>query len=54
MNTVPSLQVCKALSSGNWTLEREEDQTGPYAYSGNRWIAFDDETSLRIKVIVPL
>jgi len=30
--------------------EREEDLTGPYAYLANKWIAFDDDTSLKIKV----
>ena len=34
---------------GNWTLERDEDLTGPYAFLGNKWIAFDDDTSLKIK-----
>ena len=44
-------QVCKELQDGNWTLEREEDQTGPYAFADKTWIAFDDDTSLRIKVL---
>ena len=30
--------------------EREEDLTGPYSYLGNKWVAFDDDTSLKIKV----
>ena len=34
---------------GNWTLERDEDLTGPYSFLGNKWIAFDDDTSLKIK-----
>ncbi len=36
-----------------WTTlytEREEDLTGPYAYLAAKWIAFDDDTSLKIKV----
>ena len=43
------LQVCGLLSRGNWTLERDEDLTGLYSYLANRWIAFDDDTSLKIK-----
>ena len=44
------LQVCQLLSVGNWTLERDEDLTGPYSFLANKWIAFDDDTSLKIKV----
>jgi len=42
-------QVCHFLSKGNWTLERDEDLTGPYSYFGKKWLAFDDDTSLKIK-----
>lgn len=31
-------------------MEREEDRTGPYAYDAKHWIAFDDASSLKIKV----
>ncbi len=47
--TITYQQVCSALKKGNWTLEREEDMTGPYAFSGKSWLAFDDEASLKIK-----
>ncbi len=49
--TITYQQVCSALKKGgNWTLERDEDMTGPYAFDGNKdWIAFDDATSLKIK-----
>ena len=47
--TLRCVQVCQLLSVGNWTLERDEDLTGPYAFLGNKWIAFDDDTSLKIK-----
>lgn len=43
------MQVCQYLTVGNWTLERDEDLTGPYSFLGNKWIAFDDDTSLKIK-----
>jgi len=42
-------QVCQILSKGNWTLERDEDLTAPYSYLGTKWVAFDDDTSLKIK-----
>jgi len=47
--TVTYQQVCQLLSQGNWTLERDEDLTGPYAFLGKKWLAFDDDTSLKIK-----
>ena len=45
-------QVCQILSKGNWTLERDEDLTAPYSYLGTKWVAFDDDTSLKIKVMI--
>ena len=39
------------LSDGNWTVERDDDLTGTYAYSQDQWVAFDDELTARIKVI---
>lgn len=42
-------QVCHALSIGNWTIERDEDFTAPYSFSGKRWIALEDEISVKIK-----
>ena len=48
--TMTYQQVCRVLSTGNWTLERDEDLTGPYSFLGNKWISFDDDTSLKIKV----
>ncbi len=50
--TITYQQVCKAIRApgANWTLEREEDMTGPYAYDDRKsWIAFDDDMSLKIK-----
>ena len=43
-------QVCQTLKKGNWTVERDEDMTGPFAYDDlKHWMAFDDATSLKIK-----
>ena len=38
------------MKDGNWTVEREEDLTGPYGFDDTKyWMAFDDATSLVIK-----
>lgn len=43
-------QLCSLLSKGNWTVERDDDLTGTYAYSEEGdWIAFDDEIAAQIK-----
>ena len=40
------------LEQGNWTIERDDDLTGAYAYSEEGyWIAFDDDLAAQIKVI---
>ncbi|VEN49622.1 unnamed protein product [Callosobruchus maculatus] len=36
-------------NGANWTLERDQDRAGPYIFSEDNWIAFDDATSLDIK-----
>jgi hypothetical protein len=39
------------MSTGNWTIERDDDLTGSYAFSEDGdWIAFDDELVAQIKV----
>lgn len=43
-------QVCQLLQEGDWTTERDEDLTAPYAFMNNTWVAFEDPTSLKIKV----
>ncbi|KAJ8681755.1 hypothetical protein QAD02_017547 [Eretmocerus hayati] len=42
-------KLCNVMSKGEWTVERDEDLTGPYAFKNTTWIAFEDETSLKIK-----
>ena len=38
------------MKDGNWTVEREEDLTGPYGFDDAKyWMAFDDAMSLTIK-----
>ncbi|KRT78560.1 Carbohydrate-binding protein, partial [Oryctes borbonicus] len=41
--------LCKKMTSANWTLERDQDQAGPYIFRKNQWIAFDDPMSMDIK-----
>jgi len=43
-------QMCNLLKSGDWTVERDEDLTAPYAFSKTTWLAFEDEVSVNIKV----
>lgn len=38
------------METGNWTVERDEDLTGPYAFLNTTWLAFDDPISAMIKV----
>ena len=50
LHTTSKPQVCKTLKDGNWTVEREEDLTGPYGFDDAKyWMAFDDAMSLTIK-----
>lgn len=42
--------MCNLLKSGDWTVERDEDLTAPYAFSKTTWLAFEDEISVNIKV----
>ncbi|KAJ8922936.1 hypothetical protein NQ315_001481 [Exocentrus adspersus] len=44
-------ELCEMMnnSAHNWTLERDEDQAGPYIFSKNQWIAFEDATSMDVK-----
>nr|CAI5826115.1 unnamed protein product [Callosobruchus analis] len=43
-------ELCSLMNNGaNWTLERDQDRAGPYIFSEDNWIAFDDATSLDIK-----
>ncbi|XP_011875052.1 PREDICTED: mucin-19-like isoform X2 [Vollenhovia emeryi] len=42
-------QLCEATNSGEWTVERDEDLTAPYAFQNKTWIAFEDKISVGIK-----
>ncbi|XP_012225078.2 serine-rich adhesin for platelets [Linepithema humile] len=42
-------QLCEAINNGEWTVERDEDLTAPYAFQNKTWIAFEDKISVGIK-----
>lgn len=42
-------QLCEAINDGEWTVERDEDLTAPYAFQNKTWIAFEDKISVDIK-----
>ncbi|XP_053972772.1 hornerin-like [Hylaeus volcanicus] len=42
-------QLCDSMSKGEWTIERDEDLTAPYAFKNKTWIAFEDKISIAIK-----
>lgn len=44
------LQVCQNVIDKGYTLVRDEEyRVGPYAYSGNEWVSFDDVLMLQYK-----
>lgn len=44
--------MCEEMKEGNWTVERDEDLTAPYAFMNETWMAFDDSVSVSIKARV--
>ncbi|XP_046820279.1 mucin-19-like isoform X2 [Vespa crabro] len=42
-------EFCESMDDGEWTIERDEDLTGPYAFKNKTWIAFEDKISAGIK-----
>lgn len=48
--SINRIQLCQAISQDEWTIERDEDLTAPYAFTNNTWIAFEDKISAKIKV----
>lgn len=43
-------QICEVRQKANWTLVREKDLTAPYIHLHDKWIGFDDEISVKLKV----
>ncbi|XP_055372239.1 probable chitinase 10 [Condylostylus longicornis] len=43
-------EICEKVNSGGWTVVRDnEGRMGPYAYSGNQWVSYDDVEDIRRK-----
>ncbi|XP_044316703.1 probable chitinase 10 isoform X2 [Drosophila rhopaloa] len=43
-------EVCEKVGNGGWSVVRDkEGRIGPYAYSGNQWISYDDVSDIRRK-----
>lgn len=49
-NFSDSVQICDVRQKANWTLVREKDLTAPYIHLHDKWIGFDDEISIKLKV----
>ncbi|XP_050443697.1 uncharacterized protein LOC126847482 [Adelges cooleyi] len=47
--TITRQKMCEEMRDGNWTVERDEDFTAPYAFMNTTWMAFDDSVSASIK-----
>lgn len=44
-------QICRKLATEQWTIVQDpEYRMGPYAYSGNQWVGFDDVRTVKQKV----
>jgi chitinase len=44
-------EICDRILNKGWKVVRDsQERVGPYAYSGNQWVSFDDQTMLRRKV----
>lgn len=43
-------EICEQISNGGWTVIRDpQGRIGPYAYSGNQWVSYDDVNDIRRK-----
>jgi chitinase len=43
-------QICTRIKRKNWKVEKDSrGRIGPYAYSGDQWVSFDDVHMIRHK-----
>ncbi|KAH8272046.1 hypothetical protein KR026_004304, partial [Drosophila bipectinata] len=43
-------EICDNINKGGWKVVRDPyGRIGPYAYSGNQWVSYDDVTDIRRK-----
>jgi chitinase len=43
-------EICSKIKEGWKVVQDPEGRIGPYAYSGNQWVSFDDEPMIQSKV----
>ncbi|GBP68299.1 Probable chitinase 10 [Eumeta japonica] len=46
---IDQAELCRHLSQGRWTLERDQDLAAPYAFKDKTWISFEDSSSVDVK-----
>lgn len=44
-------EICKYIKKDNWTRGWSRDHQVPFAYKNNQWVGYDDEESIKIKVL---
>ena len=44
-------EICKYIQREKWTRNWSKSQRVPFAYKSNQWVGYDDEDSIRIKVL---
>jgi chitinase len=43
-------QICSNIRKKNWNVVRDlQGKMGPYAFSGDQWVSFDDAPMIRHK-----
>ena len=43
-------EICHSIKTEGWTVAGKTAQVGPYAYTNNQWVSFDDKETIRKKV----
>ena len=46
--------MCLTFKMGGWYGVRDPYYQAPYASQGSQWIGYDDSTSIRLKVLLPV
>ena len=45
-------EICSLIKNNGWIVVDGNGERGPYAYSGNQWVGYDDEKTIRTKVCI--
>lgn len=43
-------EICVFVSYGGWTRDFNDENKCPYAYSGDQWVGYDDDVSIKEKM----